>query len=100
MQHVKCRIISCRQAEHHHEPVLISVLVQGTVRLLKASLPSAIEVHQDIHISPNVGMGMALANPSQIRQLLMNLCINAVQAMRKIVRGRVGRPKMASEARF
>jgi PAS domain S-box-containing protein len=66
-----------RKSELAKEPVDISQLVMESLRLIRASLPSAITIHQAIPFIPAVVM----ANPTQINQVLLNLCINAAHAM-------------------
>lgn len=59
------------------KPVNINSIIKEAVRLLRASLPSTIEIRT--HISEQAGM--VNSNPTQLHQLLMNLCTNAAQAM-------------------
>ncbi|NOX25419.1 MAG: response regulator [Deltaproteobacteria bacterium] len=66
-----------RGKELAKQPVLLNPIVKETVKLLKASLPSTIELR--FNIDPECGMVMA--EPTQIHQVLMNLCSNAFQAM-------------------
>ncbi|MDH4319051.1 MAG: ATP-binding protein, partial [Desulfobulbaceae bacterium] len=47
------------------------------LKLLRASIPTSIEIKTDIK-----ECGMVLANPTQLHQILMNLCTNGYQAMR------------------
>jgi CheY-like chemotaxis protein len=47
------------------------------LNLLRASLPSFIEIRENI----GTGLGIVLADPTQIHQVLMNLCTNAHHAM-------------------
>ena len=54
------------------------LIVQETLALLRASLPSTIELRQSIAADS----GMALADPTQLQQVVMNLCTNAEHAMR------------------
>lgn len=58
-------------------PVNISLLINEALKLLRAATPSTIELHQEIL----PGCGSVLADPTQIHQILMNLCTNAVHAM-------------------
>ncbi|MFQ5642005.1 MAG: PAS domain S-box protein, partial [bacterium] len=65
-----------RQEEQECKPVQIHFIVKEALRLLQASLPSTIEIRQDIR-----DCGAVLADPSQIHQVIMNLGTNAYQAM-------------------
>jgi len=51
--------------------------VQETVGMLRASLPKTIEVKTVL----NLPMASIWANPTQVKQLIMNLCVNARDAM-------------------
>jgi len=66
-----------RKTEHEKRPVKISQIINESIKLLRAFLPKSIEIRQNID-SKN---GMALADPTQIHQVLMNLCTNAAHAM-------------------
>ena len=65
-----------RQAPHHVEPVEIGIIVKEVCKFLRSSLPSTIEIFQDISSHAHV-----MADPTHIHQLLMNLCTNAGHAM-------------------
>jgi PAS domain S-box-containing protein len=54
-------------------------LIKETLKLIRATLPANIRIRQNIDIS----CGTILANPTQIHQVLMNLCTNAWHAMRE-----------------
>ena len=58
-------------------PVQISSVVKEALKLLRASLPATIEIRQAIE---NVTESV-LADPTQIHQIVMNLCTNALHAM-------------------
>ena len=66
-----------REAELSKRPVLLNPIVKETVKLLRASLPTTIELR--FNIDP--ACGMVIAEPTQIHQVLMNICSNAFQAM-------------------
>ncbi|MGO9371800.1 MAG: PAS domain S-box protein [Syntrophobacteraceae bacterium] len=61
--------------EQQQMPVEIGSIVKEALKLLSASLPSSIEIRQDI------AKGVALADPTRIHQILLNLCTNAAHAM-------------------
>jgi PAS domain S-box-containing protein len=68
-----------RQKEHERRAVQITPIVCEVGKLLRAALPSSIEIHTIL--AP--GLPNILADPSQIHQVLMNLGTNAAHAMRK-----------------
>jgi PAS domain S-box-containing protein len=57
------------------EPVAVSSIVKEAIKLLRASLPSSIKI---VHRIENC---TAKVDPTQIHQVLMNLCTNAAHAM-------------------
>lgn len=67
-----------RQSEHIKKPLGIALIVKEALKLLRASLPTTIEIQQDIQAES----AMVHADPTQIHQVLMNLCANASYAMR------------------
>ncbi|HKL82901.1 MAG TPA: ATP-binding protein, partial [Desulfobacter sp.] len=66
-----------RQTEQEKLPLNPVQLVTDTVRLLRASLPSSIE----ILCQNNDPIKKINANSTQIQQVIINLCNNAAQAM-------------------
>ncbi len=65
-----------RETDDDLKPAEISVIIKEALKLLGATLPSTITTkHNIVTTSP------VLANPTQIHQLLMNLCTNAAHAM-------------------
>jgi CheY-like chemotaxis protein len=67
-----------RQEEKQKYPTQIHLLVKEALKLLRASIPTTIDIREDV--DPHCGS--VLADPSQIHQVLMNLCTNASHAMR------------------
>ena len=68
-----------RRREPERRPLALAPLAQETLSLLRASLPSTIEMRQHI-VSDS---GAILGDATQIHQVLMNLCTNAEHAMRE-----------------
>ena len=66
-----------RKTEEKHRPIRMSSLMKETLKMLRASLPTTIEIRQ--HLKTETGM--VNADPTQLHQILMNLCTNAAQAM-------------------
>ena len=78
---VKQILTFSRKTELERRPVQVSLLVKETLKLLRSSLPSTVEIRQDI--GTGAIDGTTMANPTQIHQVLMNLCTNAAHAMRE-----------------
>ncbi len=68
-----------RQREQESQPVQVELIVKEALKLLRASLPATIEIRPEIESDS----GLVLADPSQVHQVVMNLCTNAYQAMRE-----------------
>ena len=65
-----------RKKEHEKHPVQISLILKEALKLLRSSIPSSIEIKHEI-----VSGAKALADPSQVHQVIMNLCTNSFHAM-------------------
>ena len=66
-----------RQSGLERKPIQINPIVKEAIKMLRASLPTTIEIRH--HIDENAGT--ITADATQIHQVLMNLCTNAYQAM-------------------
>ncbi len=67
-----------RQAEQEVKPVQVNLLVKETLKLIRASLPATIEIRHSAQCD-----AMIMADPTQVHQILMNLCTNAGHAMQE-----------------
>ncbi len=65
-----------RQGVQEKQPVQMGLLVKETLKLLRASLPATVEIRENVS-----SMAFVCADPTQLHQLLMNLCTNSYQAM-------------------
>jgi nitrogen-specific signal transduction histidine kinase/ActR/RegA family two-component response regulator len=68
-----------RQAEQEAVPLHVHLIVHEAAKLVRASVPRRIEIRKNVQ----KGNDVVLADPTQIHQVLMNLCTNAVHAMPK-----------------
>lgn len=68
-----------RRSKPERKLVQLHLLVKEALTLLRASFPSTIDIRQDL----SAGAGGVLADPTQMHQVLMNLCCNAEHAMRE-----------------
>ena len=66
-----------RQTEKQFVRVRLSSIVKEVLKLLRATLPSNIEINQQI----KAATAHVMADPTQVHQILMNLCTNAWHAM-------------------
>ncbi|MBN1841087.1 MAG: PAS domain S-box protein [Deltaproteobacteria bacterium] len=76
---VKQILTFSRRTEQERMPLQIHRIVKEALKLLRASLPTTIEIRQKIDSK----CGAVLADPTQIHEVVMNLCTNAYHAMRQ-----------------
>ncbi|MFO7734479.1 MAG: ATP-binding protein [Candidatus Aminicenantes bacterium] len=77
---VKQIITFSRQKEQDRKPAEMLPIIKESVKLLRISIPKTIDIVEKIEAEEAV---MALADPTQIHQVLMNLGSNAAHAMRE-----------------
>ena len=65
-----------RQADEPTQPIQMDIIVKEVLKFIRSSTPSTIELQQNLGSSAFI-----MANPSQIHQIIMNLCTNAAYAM-------------------
>ena len=66
-----------RPSEHKRAPVFIQQIIQESLEMLRATLPSTIAIHQEMTNK----FFTVEADATQVHQILMNLCTNASHAM-------------------
>ena len=66
-----------RQGKQERKPLNIQPIVKEALKFLRASLPTTIEIRQDMEEN----LGTIEADPTEVYQVLMNLCTNAAHAM-------------------
>jgi PAS domain S-box-containing protein len=76
---VKQIITFSRQKEREAKPMKAEPLVKEALKFLRASLPSTVEIREKIERETR----FILADPTQVYQVVMNLCSNAAYAMRE-----------------
>ncbi len=67
-----------RKSGHQKKPLRLYLVIKEALKLLRASLPSTIEIKEAINTRDRV-----MADTTKIHQVVMNLCTNAYQAMRE-----------------
>jgi PAS domain S-box-containing protein len=68
-----------RKTKRDRKPLNLLLVIKESLKFLRASLPSTIKIIQSL--DPEVGP--VLADPTQMQQVVMNLCTNAAHAMRE-----------------
>jgi signal transduction histidine kinase/ActR/RegA family two-component response regulator len=68
-----------RKVEQEKKPLRISSITKETVKLIRAAIPATIS----IRVKTKSESGLILADPTQMQQIIMNLCTNAAYAMRE-----------------
>ena len=66
-----------RQSAHQLIPIRAQQILREVLKLMRATIPSYIEIHEDIQRD----CGLIMANPTQIHQVAMNIITNAFHAM-------------------
>ena len=74
---VKQILAFSRQSDHDMKPMKVHLVLKEALQLIKSSLPSTIKITQNIQSD----CGLVFADPTQIHQIVMNLCTNAYHAM-------------------
>lgn len=68
-----------RKSQFQLQPIKTQLILAEALKLLRSSIPSTIEIKTDVdECCPAI-----LADPTQFHQIIMNLCTNSYQAMKK-----------------
>ncbi|KKK50574.1 hypothetical protein LCGC14_3123660, partial [marine sediment metagenome] len=66
-----------RESEHERKPLKVQLIVREVLKLLRASLPVTVVIKESIECKD----GAVMADPTEIHQIIMNLCTNSYHAM-------------------
>jgi len=72
-------LLFSRTTAINRTPISTIPIIQEVCKFLRSSLPTTIEIKQQI----NITRGWIMADATQLHQILMNLCTNAGHAMQK-----------------
>lgn len=75
------QILTFSRAQEHYRlsPTAIAPIIEEAIKMIRATTPANIEIRHQLH--PNCHP--ILADPTQIHQVLINLCVNAIHAMKE-----------------
>ncbi|MFA6010782.1 MAG: ATP-binding protein [Desulfobacteraceae bacterium] len=68
-----------RQSKYELKPLRMNLVVNEALKLLRSTLPSTIQIKNKVEESDRT----VFADPTQIHQVIMNLCTNSFHAMKK-----------------
>ncbi len=68
-----------RHTDHELKPLKVQFIIKEALKLIRSTLPTTIQIRQNIDNKCHPIM----ADPTQIHQIIMNLCTNAYHAMEK-----------------
>jgi PAS domain S-box-containing protein len=74
---VKQLLTFSRKTEHEMMPIGAITVIKDSLKFLRSTIPTSIEIRESL---PDREMTI-LGDPIQINQIMMNICINASQAM-------------------
>ena len=76
---VKQILTFARKREKERIPLKVSLIVKEAVKFLRSTIPSTIDIKYDWQTEEDT----VLADPTQMNQIVMNLCTNAAHSMRQ-----------------
>ncbi|MEN8258515.1 MAG: PhnD/SsuA/transferrin family substrate-binding protein [Thermodesulfobacteriota bacterium] len=68
-----------RKADRHSQPLKPHLIVREALKMLRSSLPSTVELKE--RLDPQ--SGFIMADPTNIHQIVVNLCTNALHALKQ-----------------
>ena len=68
-----------RQNSQERKPMRVQTLIKEALKLLRATIPSSIEIHTSV----DEDCGLIKGDPTQIHQVIMNLSTNAYHALQE-----------------
>ena len=76
---VKQILTFSRESKDEKKPLVLQHLVKDTLSFIESLLPKNISIYEDL----NHPTGNIMADPTQMQQVVMNLCTNAAHAMKE-----------------
>ena len=73
---VKQILAFARKTDEVTKPIQVDAILKEALNFLRPTIPTTIEINQDIN-----SYSLIMGAPTQVHQIIMNLCTNAAQAM-------------------
>lgn len=71
-----------RKEAQRTNPIRLSLIVDETIALLESTIPSSVQIK--LQVKPGCVQSYIMADASQIQEILLNLCSNAIHAMDEV----------------
>ena len=76
-KHLVSQILTfSRKTETKYSPMELPALIKESLKMLRSVIPTTVDIRSDI-----IKSGLVMSDPTQIHQLIMNLCTNAAHSM-------------------
>ena len=69
-------LLFARQSDERLKPMRIDAIIKEVLSFIRSSIPSNIDIRQSLDSD-----SLIIGNPTQVHQIMMNLCTNAAHAM-------------------
>ena len=66
-----------RESDHQRTPIAPHLVIEESLQMMRSSIPATIKIHQNIDRS----CGVIIADPTNLHQIIVNLCTNAMHAL-------------------
>ena len=73
---VKQILTIARKSDEEIKPILVKPIIKEALKFIRSSIPTTIDIQQNIPSESSI-----MGNPTQLHQIIMNLCTNAAHAM-------------------
>lgn len=72
------RLLSfARKTDYDQKPIRLDQVIQDSIKLLRATIPTTIDIRRNFQATADI----VIADPTQVHQIMINLCTNAFHAM-------------------
>ncbi|MCP4745303.1 MAG: response regulator [Desulfobacteraceae bacterium] len=75
---VKQILTFARQSDVEKRPIKFAIILKETIKLLRSTIPSNIDIQTELNTQKII-----MADPTQLHQIIVNLCTNAGHSMRQ-----------------
>ncbi len=74
---VKQILTFSRKPDHHRGPIAPHLVIEEALQMMRSSMPDSVKIQQNI----DKKCGVIIADPTNLHQIIVNLCTNALHAL-------------------